>query len=138
MNDTQAPKFINNTWKSYTLANKKSAHGSKNTTFSSCKHSLYGACMYIFKFLCFHEASMKFHANLLKKPQTKSHSGTPQKAHYHTAFPLDLYQCCLHNGKLEPKNQGEKTPKQSKTTGTESELLTHGKGWKRSSQLLLH
>lgn len=61
--------------------------------------------------------------------QTKPHSRTPQQTHYHTAFPLDLYQGCLHNGKLEPKNQGEKKKtNQSKTTGTENELLTHGKG----------
>lgn len=56
--------------KYYTLVNKNSARGSKNTILS-----IAFACT----FLSFY-ASVKFHANLHKKHKlTKPHSRTPQK-----------------------------------------------------------
>lgn len=86
----------------------------ENLTFLSTKNQHMEVKIQPF-LLCLHVrflivyASVKFHANLLIKPQSnKPHSRTPQQTHYHTAFPLDLYWCCFHNGKLEPKNQGKK------------------------------
>lgn len=112
-NDTDVPKFMNNTRKSYILVNKKSAYGSKNTTFS-----VVFACTF-FNCLCFREVPCKPpYKTTIKQTTFQNPTTNPLP---HSFSPRSLLMLFPQWQTRAQKPRKKKNRNQT-GTGTESEL----------------